>query len=154
MFLVDTEAGRVIEDDEIKGQLAAEHPYQEWLDKGVVHLEELPEAEAGTAEPAPLSQRQQAFGYTQEELNVLLKPMATTGAEPIGSMGNDVPLAALNDRPRQLFDYYIQLFAQVTNPPLDAIREELVTRCARTWGRALADHDPRRAASWCSRSRC
>ena len=144
MFLVDTEAGRVIEDDEIKGQLAAEHPYQEWLDKGVVHLEELPEAEAGTAEPAPLSQRQQAFGYTQEELNVLLKPMATTGAEPIGSMGNDVPLAALNDRPRQLFDYFIQLFAQVTNPPLDAIREELVTslRTHVGAGHNLLDHDP------------
>ncbi|MDR7300069.1 glutamate synthase large subunit [Haloactinomyces albus] len=127
MFLVDTEQGRILDDEEIKGELAAENPYRQWLDEGLLHLDDLPEREREVPSHASLVHRQQLFGYTEEELGVLLKPMAATGAEPVGSMGNDVPLAALSERPRQLFDYFTQLFAQVTNPPLDSIREELVT---------------------------
>ncbi|WP_249467001.1 glutamate synthase large subunit [Amycolatopsis thermalba] len=127
MFLVDTAQGRIIDDEEIKGQLAAEHPYGDWVDQGLVRLEELPEREREVPTHASLVRRQQAFGYTEEELDTLLSPMAKSGAEPIGSMGNDSPLAPLSSGPRPIFDYFIQLFAQVTNPPLDAIREELVT---------------------------
>ncbi|WP_132881191.1 glutamate synthase large subunit [Tamaricihabitans halophyticus] len=127
MFLVDTAQGRIVDDAEIKGQLAAEHPYGDWVRDGVTRIEDLPEREREVPTHASLVRRQQAFGYTDEELGVLLQPMAASGAEPIGSMGNDAPLAPLSARPRQLFDYFTQLFAQVTNPPLDAIREELVT---------------------------
>lgn len=127
MFLVDTAERRIIEDDEIKAALAAEHPYQEWLDAGLVDLADLPEREHIVHTHASVARRQQTFGYTEEELRVLLAPMARTGAEPIGSMGTDSPIAALSTRPRLIFDYFTQLFAQVTNPPLDAIREELVT---------------------------
>ncbi|MER7999151.1 MULTISPECIES: glutamate synthase large subunit [unclassified Streptomyces] len=127
MFLVDTAEHRIIEDDEIKASLAAEHPYQEWLESGEIELEDLPEREHIVHTHASVTRRQQTFGYTEEELRVLLAPMARTGAEPIGSMGTDSPIAALSARPRLLFDYFTQLFAQVTNPPLDAIREELVT---------------------------
>ena len=127
MFLVDTEQHRIIEDEEIKGQLAAEHPYDEWLHAGVVRFEDLPDREHIVHTHASVTRRQQIFGYTEEEKRILLTPMARTGAEPIGSMGTDTPIAALSDRPRLLFDYFAQLFAQVTNPPLDAIREELVT---------------------------
>ncbi len=127
MFLVDTEAGRIVEDDEIKADLAAEHPYDEWLHAGLIHLEDLPEREHVVHTHASVVRRQQAFGYTEEELRVLLGPMARTAVEPIGSMGTDTPIAVLSHRPRLLFDYFSQLFAQVTNPPLDAIREELVT---------------------------
>ncbi len=127
MFLADTAAGRIVGDDEIKGQLAAEHPYAEWVAKGLTPLADLPEREREVHTRASLVRRQQAMGYTQEELGVLLAPMALTGAEPIGSMGNDAPLAPFSQHSRQLFDYFTQLFAQVTNPPLDAIREELVT---------------------------
>ncbi|TQM09586.1 glutamate synthase (NADPH/NADH) large chain [Pseudonocardia kunmingensis] len=127
MFLVDTEAGRVIDDAEIKGALAAEHPYADWLHAGLIRLEDLAPREREVPSHAALNLRLQSFGYSEEELNLLLKPMAGTGAEPIGSMGNDAPLAPLSERPRQVFDYFTQLFAQVTNPPLDAIREELVT---------------------------
>ncbi|MEV7086514.1 glutamate synthase large subunit [Streptomyces sp. NPDC093085] len=127
MFLVDTAEHRIIEDDEIKASLAAEHPYKEWLEAGVIELSDLPEREHIVHTHASVTRRQQTFGYTEEELRVLLAPMARTGAEPIGSMGTDSPIAALSARPRLLFDYFTQLFAQVTNPPLDAIREELVT---------------------------
>ncbi|MEV0264433.1 glutamate synthase large subunit [Streptomyces sp. NPDC050617] len=127
MFLVDTEQHRIIEDDEIKAGLAAEHPYGEWLDAGLIDLADLPEREHIVHTHASVTRRQQTFGYTEEELRVILAPMAKTAAEPIGSMGTDSPIAALSDRPRLLFDYFTQLFAQVTNPPLDAIREELVT---------------------------
>ncbi|MGW9308343.1 glutamate synthase large subunit [Saccharomonospora azurea] len=127
MFLVDTAEGRIVDDAEIKDELAAEHPYAEWLDAGLLRLGELPDRERDVPSHASLVRSQQAFGYTSEELEVLLDPMARQGAEPIGSMGNDSPLAPLTSRPRQLFDYFTQLFAQVTNPPLDAIREELVT---------------------------
>ncbi|MFB6845754.1 glutamate synthase large subunit [Streptomyces sp. NPDC056373] len=127
MFLVDTVEHRIIEDDEIKAGLAAENPYAEWLEAGEIELEDLPEREHIVHTHASVTRRQQTFGYTEEELRVLLAPMAKAGAEPIGSMGTDSPIAALSDRPRLLFDYFTQLFAQVTNPPLDAIREELVT---------------------------
>ncbi|MBQ1163031.1 glutamate synthase subunit alpha, partial [Streptomyces sp. A73] len=127
MFLVDTAEKRIIEDDEIKAQLAAEHPYQEWLEAGLIELADLPEREHIVHTHASVTRRQQTFGYTEEELRVLLAPMARSGAEPIGSMGTDSPIAALSERPRLIFDYFTQLFAQVTNPPLDAIREELVT---------------------------
>ncbi|MFD5733888.1 glutamate synthase large subunit [Streptomyces sioyaensis] len=127
MFLVDTAEHRIIEDDEIKAQLAAEQPYQEWLESGLIELADLPEREHIVHTHASVTRRQQTFGYTEEELRVILAPMAKAGAEPIGSMGTDSPIAALSERPRLLFDYFTQLFAQVTNPPLDAIREELVT---------------------------
>ncbi|WP_328827754.1 glutamate synthase large subunit [Nocardioides acrostichi] len=127
MFLVDTEQHRIIEDEEVKSGLAAEHPYDEWLHAGRVHLADIPDREHIVHTHASVTRRQQVFGYTEEELRVLLTPMANTGAEPIGSMGTDTPIAALSDKPRLLFDYFAQLFAQVTNPPLDAIREELVT---------------------------
>jgi glutamate synthase (NADPH/NADH) large chain len=134
MFLVDTAEHRIIEDDEIKSELATEHPYDEWLHAGLVRLEDIPEREHIVHTHASVTRRQQVFGYTEEELRVLLAPMANTGAEPIGSMGTDSPIAALSDKPRMLFDYFAQLFAQVTNPPLDAIREELVTSLAGTIG--------------------
>ncbi|GAA3549287.1 glutamate synthase large subunit [Amycolatopsis ultiminotia] len=127
MFLVDTAEGRIVEDEEIKGGLATAHPYDEWVEAGLLRLEDLPERDREVPLHAALVRRQQAFGYTEEELDTLLEPMARAGAEPIGSMGNDSPLASLSSRSRPLFDYFIQLFAQVTNPPLDAIREELVT---------------------------
>lgn len=127
MFLVDTVEHRIIEDDEIKAQLAAENPYAEWLEAGEIELSDLPEREHIVHTHASVTRRQQTFGYTEEELRVILAPMAKAGAEPIGSMGTDSPIAALSSRPRLLFDYFTQLFAQVTNPPLDAIREELVT---------------------------
>ncbi|CUR58857.1 Glutamate synthase (NADPH) large chain [metagenome] len=127
MFLVDTEEHRIIEDEEIKSQLAAEHPYDEWLHAGLIHLDDLDDLEHIVHTHASVTRRQQIFGYTEEELRVLLSPMANTGGEALGSMGTDTPIAALSDKPRLLFDYFSQLFAQVTNPPLDAIREELVT---------------------------
>ncbi|WP_405194010.1 glutamate synthase large subunit [Streptomyces anulatus] len=127
MFLVDTAEHRIIEDDEIKASLAAEQPYQEWLETGEIELSDLPEREHIVHTHASVTRRQQTFGYTEEELRVILAPMARTAGEPLGSMGTDSPIAALSERPRLLFDYFTQLFAQVTNPPLDAIREELVT---------------------------
>ncbi|MFH8793155.1 glutamate synthase large subunit [Streptomyces sp. NPDC017941] len=134
MFLVDTAEHRIVEDDEIKAGLAAEKPYQEWLEAGGIELSDLPEREHIVHTHASVTRRQQTFGYTEEELRILLAPMAKTGAEPIGSMGTDTPIAALSDRPRLIFDYFTQLFAQVTNPPLDAIREELVTSLHSTLG--------------------
>ncbi|GIT80331.1 glutamate synthase [Leifsonia sp. LS1] len=127
MFLVDTVAGRLIEDDEIKSELANGAPYGEWLDEGRINLKDLPEREHIVHTPASITRRQRTFGYTEEEVRILLKPMATTGAEPLGAMGSDTPVAVLSDRPRLLFDYFTQQFAQVTNPPLDSIREEVVT---------------------------
>ena len=127
MFLVDIEAGRIIEDEEIKNTLAASAPYGEWLHAGIIRLSDLPAREHIIYPHSSVVRRQRAFGYTEEELRVIITPMAKTGAEPIGSMGTDTPIAALSEKPRLLFDYFSQLFAQVTNPPLDAIREELVT---------------------------
>ncbi len=134
MFLVDTEEHRIIEDEEIKTELAAEHPYDEWLHAGQIHLDDIPDREHIVHTHASVTRRQQVFGYTEEELRVLLAPMANSSAEPLGSMGTDTPIAALSDKPRLLFDYFSQLFAQVTNPPLDAIREELVTSLNGTIG--------------------
>lgn len=134
MFLIDTEAGRIVPDDEIKSQLAAERPYQQWLDEGIVKLENLPDREHVMYSQSSVERRQQTFGYTHEELKILLSPMAQTGAEALGSMGTDTSVAVLSSRPRLLFDYFTQLFAQVTNPPLDAIREELVTSLGTTMG--------------------
>jgi glutamate synthase (NADPH/NADH) large chain len=134
MFLVDTDEHRIIEDEEIKSELASEHPYGEWLHAGLIHLDDIPEREHVVHTHASVTRRQQIFGYTEEELRVLLTPMANTGGEPLGSMGTDTPIAALSDKPRLLFDYFSQLFAQVTNPPLDAIREELVTSLNGTIG--------------------
>src|SRR5664280_1965331 len=127
MLLVDLDEGRLIPDEELKATLAKSHPYKEWLANTQIVLEELP----GTANEATISNlslldRQQAFGYTQEDLKFLMTPMATTGEEAVGSMGNDTPISALSDKPKPLFTYFKQNFAQVTNPPIDPIREELV----------------------------
>src|SRR6202042_1619156 len=130
IFLVDTEAGRIVEDEEVKAALAAEHPYEDWLHAGLLHLDDLPDRERARPDSQALLTQQQMFGYTEEELRVILTPMARTAAEPIGSMGDDTPLAVLSGRPQLIYDYFSQLFAQVTNPPLDAIREELVTSLA------------------------
>jgi glutamate synthase (NADPH/NADH) large chain len=143
VFLADTAAGRIVEDEEVKAALAAEHPYEDWLHAGLLHLDDLPDPRArgvwgdgqspqagGVAPPGKntdLLAQQRMHGYTEEELRVILAPMGRAGAEPIGSMGTDTPVAVLSGRPRLMFDYFTQLFAQVTNPPLDAIREELVT---------------------------
>ena len=127
MFLVDIEAGRIIEDDEIKDQLADAAPYGQWLHDGIVKLNDLPAREHIIYPHSSVIRRQRAFGYTEEDLRILITPMAKNGMEPLGSMGSDSPIAALSEKPRLIFDYFSQLFAQVTNPPLDAIREELVT---------------------------
>ena len=127
MFLVDTAAGRIIEDDEIKSDIAASEPWETWLGENRINLRDLPEREHIAHTPSSVNRRQRTFGYTEEELKILLKPMATAGTEPLGAMGSDTPIAAISDRPRLLFDYFVQQFAQVTNPPLDAIREEVVT---------------------------
>jgi glutamate synthase (NADPH) large chain len=142
VFLVDTAAGRIIEDDEVKAGLAAEHPYDEWLHAGLLHLDDLPDRIRALPDGQALATQQRLFGYTEEERRVILGPMARTGAEPVGSMGNDTPLAALSARPRLLFDYFTQQFAQVTNPPLDAIREELVTSLAAATGPEHNIFDP------------
>jgi glutamate synthase (NADPH/NADH) large chain len=134
MFLLDLDEHRIIEDHEIKNALASEHPYDEWLYSGLVRFEDLPDLEHIVHTHSSVTRRQQVFGYTEEELRILIAPMARAGAEAIGSMGTDTPIAAISDRPRQLFDYFSQLFAQVTNPPLDAIREEVVTSLAGTIG--------------------
>ncbi|MFZ2528040.1 MAG: glutamate synthase large subunit [Rhodococcus sp. (in: high G+C Gram-positive bacteria)] len=127
MFLVDTARGRIVDDNEIKSELAAEHPYQEWIDQGVSRLDDLPPSKYTYMSHERVVLRQQVFGYTNEEVNLLVKPMAAAGIEALGSMGTDTPIAVLSSRPRMLFDFFQQLFAQVTNPPLDAIREEIVT---------------------------
>jgi glutamate synthase (NADPH) large chain len=181
IFLADTAAGRIVEDEEVKAALAAEHPYEAWLHAGLVHLDDLPDypleatvppqrhavppqrdetglsprpsvvnpgfhstADAHAPSPSDLVTLQRVHGYTEEELRVILAPMARAGSEPTGSMGTDTPLAVLSDRPRLVFDYFTQLFAQVTNPPLDAIREELVTSLGTITGpeRNLLDSIP------------
>ena len=134
MFLVDIAEGRIIEDDEIKDSLAASAPYGEWLSQGVVRLADLPSREHIIYPHSSVIRRQRAFGYTEEELRIIIAPMAKNGVEPLGSMGTDTPIAALSEKPRLLFDYFAQLFAQVTNPPLDAIREEMVTSLGQTIG--------------------
>ncbi len=136
MFLVDTVQQRIVSDAEIKKELAARQPYADWLRQQQVTMDMLPEPPRVIGpRPETLLRRQRAFGYSEEDLRILLAPMATTGAEPVGSMGTDVPLACLSDRPQPLFNYFKQLFAQVTNPPIDPIREELVMSLANFIGR-------------------
>ena len=145
MFLVDTSQGRIIADDEVKQRLATTEPYGDWLAAGQLHLGDLPDRQVLVPQHSSIVQFQRTFGYTTEELKLLLAPMSRTGAEPIGSMGTDTPTAVLSERPRLLFDYFKQLFAQVTNPPLDAIREEMVTSMGATIGpeHNLLDPQPR-----------
>ncbi|MGH8587466.1 MAG: glutamate synthase central domain-containing protein, partial [Gammaproteobacteria bacterium] len=129
IFLVDTREGRIIDDAELKHAFAVEHPYRQWLDENVVPIASLPEPpEVPERDHATVFRRQQLFGYTHEDLRLIMSPMTRNGEEPIGSMGTDAALAVLSNRPRLLYDYFKQLFAQVTNPPLDGIREELVTQ--------------------------
>ncbi|MGO4678861.1 glutamate synthase large subunit [Microbacterium sp. 2MCAF23] len=144
MFVVDTAQRRIVEDEEVKRDLAALHPWQEWLDEGRVRLADLPEREHIVHPVASITRRQRTFGYTEEEVRILLTPMGQTGAEPLGAMGSDAPIAVLSERPRLLFDYFVQQFAQVTNPPLDAIREEVVTSLSLGLGpeRNLLDWGP------------
>ena len=127
MFLVDTAEGRIIEDDEVKAELAGSQPWAEWLEGNRIALKDLPEREHIVHTPASVTRRQRTFGYTEEEVRILITPMAQNAAEPLGAMGSDSPIAVLAERPRLLFDYFTQQFAQVTNPPLDSIREEVVT---------------------------
>ena len=138
MFLVDTEKGRIIDDEEIKSEIASRQPYRVWLQNNLYSLRDLP---APVTTPAPESttrlQREQIFGYTLEDLKIVINPMANSGVEPTGSMGVDVPIAVLSDRPQLIYNYFKQLFAQVTNPPLDAIREELVTSLQANIGNEL-----------------
>ena len=138
MFLVDTEQGRIIEDEEIKSEIASRKPYRTWLTKNLYSLKDLPPPSTRPpVEDTTRLQREQIFGYTLEDLKIILAPMASTGIEPTGSMGVDVPLAVLSDRPQLVYNYFKQLFAQVTNPPLDAIREELVTSLQANIGNEL-----------------
>ncbi len=135
MFLVDTEEGRIVADEEIKHQIASAHPYREWLNKYMLELADVPDAPhlPGPSHETVL-RRQQAFGYTFEDLRILMSPMARDGVEAVGSMGTDTPLAVLSDKPQPLYNYFKQLFAQVTNPPIDCIREELITSAETTIG--------------------
>ncbi|MGH7860044.1 MAG: glutamate synthase central domain-containing protein, partial [Candidatus Binatia bacterium] len=145
MFLVDTVEGRIIEDEEIKEQYGTRRPYARWLEENLIELEDLPAPEHVHAPNAEtLLLRQRAFGYTQEDLRMILGPMASSGEEPVGSMGTDTPLACLSDKPQLLFHYFKQLFAQVTNPAIDPIREELVMSLVTTIGpeQNLFDESP------------
>jgi glutamate synthase domain-containing protein 2/glutamate synthase domain-containing protein 1/glutamate synthase domain-containing protein 3 len=147
LFLVDLERGRIVEDEEVKREVSTQHPYGEWYARNAVPFHDLPASEQVTLSDQPLHLRQRAFGYSQEDLRVLLTPMAVDAAEPIGSMGNDVSLAVLSDQAPPLFSYFKQLFAQVTNPPIDPIREEIVMSLATSLGneRNLLDETPEHA---------
>ncbi len=127
MFLIDTKAGVIIEDEQIKAEVASLEPWGEWLEQSRINLKDLPEREHVRYSSSSVNRRQRVFGYTEEDIKEFITPMARSGQEPIGAMGTDTPIAAISDRPRLLFDYFVQQFAQVTNPPLDAIREEVVT---------------------------
>lgn len=145
MFLVDMKEGRIVADEEIKAGIANAKPYRQWLNENLVNLDDLPAVETAPPEtPVSLIQQQTAFGYTFEELRLLLAPMGRDGVEAVGSMGSDTPLAVLSDRPKLLYDYFQQLFAQVTNPPIDSIREEIITSPITTIGaeRNLLDPQP------------
>jgi glutamate synthase domain-containing protein 2/glutamate synthase domain-containing protein 1/glutamate synthase domain-containing protein 3 len=144
MFLIDTRQGRIIEDAELKHSIATAKPYREWLNKNIVRLSDLPGHPVPEPSHATVLLRQQVFGYTHEDLRILMAPMAHKGEEAVGSMGTDTPLAVLSDRQPSLFNYFKQLFAQVTNPPLDAIREELVTSMSTALGpeRNLLNPEP------------
>ena len=148
MLLADTVEGRIIEDEELKQQLAHQQPWGRWIRENRIELEKLPEREHIVHTESSITRRQRTFGYTEEEVRVLLAPMGQNGAEPLGAMGSDTPIAAISDRPRLLFDYFSQQFAQVTNPPLDSIREEVVTSMSCGLGpeRNLLDATPEHAA--------
>jgi glutamate synthase (NADPH/NADH) large chain/glutamate synthase (ferredoxin) len=147
LFLVDLQRGRIVEDTELKREVATRRPYGEWFVRNSVHFDDLPPSEQVTLSDQPLHTRQRAFGYSQEDLRVLLTPMAREGGEPVGSMGNDQSLAVLSDQAPPLFSYFKQLFAQVTNPPIDPIREEIVMSLATSLGteRNLFDETPEHA---------
>ena len=147
LFLVDLARGRIVEDGEVKAEIASRQPYTEWFERGINHLADLPDREPAHGQDEPLRQLQTAFGYTQEDLKVLLAPTAARGEEPIGSMGNDLSLAVLSDNHPPLFSYFKQLFAQVTNPPIDPIREAIVMSVSTGVGseRNLLDETPRHA---------
>jgi glutamate synthase domain-containing protein 2/glutamate synthase domain-containing protein 1/glutamate synthase domain-containing protein 3 len=147
LFLVDLERGCIVEDGEVKREISTRRPYGEWFVRNSVHFDDLPPSEAVTISDQPLHARQRAFGYTQEDLRVLLTPMARDGVEPVGSMGNDLALAVFSDQAPPLFSYFKQLFAQVTNPPIDPIREEIVMSLATSLGteRNLFDETPEHA---------
>ena len=135
MFLVDMEAGRIVNDEEIKEKIAKKHPYKKWLDSNLVHLKNIPYNDCPLfLNEASLEKRKAVFGYTLEDINTIILPMGQYAKEPIGSMGSDTPIAVLSDRPQLLYNYFKQLFAQVTNPPLDGIREELITDISLTLG--------------------
>ena len=147
LFLVDLERGRIVEDEEVKREVSTRKPYREWYARKAVPFAELPPSDQVTISDQPLRARQRAFGYSQEDLRVLLTPMARDGAEPVGSMGNDLSLAVLSDQAPPLFSYFKQLFAQVTNPPIDSIREEIVMSLATSLGseRNLLEETPEHA---------
>ncbi|HEY4428020.1 MAG TPA: glutamate synthase large subunit [Solirubrobacteraceae bacterium] len=147
LFLVDLERGRIVEDDEVKREVSTRRPYGEWYARNAVPFSRLPPSEQVTLSDQPLRLRQRAFGYSQEDLRVLIEPMASEGAEPVGSMGNDLALAVLSEQAPPLFSYFKQLFAQVTNPPIDPIREEIVMSLATSLGneRNLFDETPEHA---------
>ena len=134
MFLVDTAQGRIIPDEELKSELMNAEAYDEWLHAGLLDIATLPDRPVFQPNHDTVVRRQISFGYTEEDLRVLLTPMAASGYEPLGSMGTDTPVAVLSQRSRLLYDYFVELFAQVTNPPLDAIREEIVTSMSRVMG--------------------
>ncbi len=147
MFLIDTEEGRIVDDEELKAQISTEHPYRRWLDENLVKLEDLPEApHRHEPDHATVLLRQQAFGYTFEDLRILMAPMGQQGVEPVGSMGTDTPLAVLSNKPQLLYNYFKQLFAQVTNPPIDCIREEIITSTETTIGAEGNLLDPKPAS--------
>ena len=147
IFLLDLDAGEIVPSDRLKHEIATARPYAAWVQEQKVALGALPRREHITHSRSSVLRRQQTFGYTEEELRVLLAPMAAKGAEPLGAMGTDTPIAVLSDRPRLLFDYFTQMFAQVTNPPLDSLREEIVTSLGVSIGRArnLLDATPQHA---------
>jgi glutamate synthase (NADPH/NADH) large chain len=137
MFLIDTASGQIIEDEQIKSEVAAAEPWGNWLEENMINLRDLPEREHVRYSSASVNRRQRVFGYTEEDLKEFIAPMARSGQEPIGAMGTDTPIAAISQHSRLLFDYFTQQFAQVTNPPLDAIREEVVTSMTASIGPVL-----------------
>ncbi|WP_058233938.1 glutamate synthase large subunit [Devriesea agamarum] len=147
MFLLDVEQGKMLDEEQVRRDIATAQPYGKWIAENTVQLTDLPDREHVSHSRASVVRRQQTFGYTEEELRILLAPMAAKGVEPIGAMGTDTPVAVLSDRPRLLFDYFTQMFAQVTNPPLDSIREQMVTSLHLTIGEArnLLDATPSHA---------
>ena len=135
MFLVDMNEGRIINDEEVKNTIVSKHPYKKWLDNHLVHLKDIPYNDCPVYfDEEPLLKRQSVFGYTEEDIKAIINPMAQNSKEPIGSMGNDIPIAVLSEKPQLIYNYFKQLFAQVTNPPLDGIREEMITDISLTLG--------------------